>query len=272
MLYVDTPTLAEMQSLINLRETGCVSLYLPTTPLTKDAQGDRIHLRNLTKEALEQLAEIKAPKKVIEWIAEEAGDLEQDDEFWKRQSHSLAVFISPNWSRTFRLANRLQPCVEVSDRFHLKPLLRAVSFSNRAFVLALSENEVKLYEIGADLRPLEIRLDGLPKDAASAVGKSSINDPSPSGRIQGGEGQKVRLKQYARKIDAALRPLLSGQQTPLILAATQTVASIYRSVNSYPHLLSGLIEGTPDKLHWEDIDAGARKLIDQHHADELAQF
>lgn len=272
MLYVDTPSLAEMQSLINLREPGCVSLYLPTTPLTNDAQGDRIQLRNLAKEALEQLAAIKAPKKVIDWIAEEAGDLEQDDEFWKRQAHSLAVFISPSWSRTFRLANRLQPCVEVSDRFHLKPLLRAVSFANRAFVLALSENEVKLYEIGADSRPLEIRLDGLPKDAASAVGKSSINDPAPSGRIQGGEGQKVRLKQYARKIDAALRPLLSGQHTPLILAATQTVASIYRSVNSYPHLLSGLIEGTPDKLHWEDIDAGARKLIDQHHADELAHF
>jgi len=272
MLYVDTPSLSEMQSLINLREPGCVSLYLPTTPLTKDAQGDRIQLRNLTKEALEQLAAIKAPKKVIDWIAEEAGDLEQDDEFWKHQAHSLAVFISPTWSRTFRLANRLKPCVEVSDRFHLKPLLRAVSFANRAFVLALSENEVKLYEIGADLRPLEIRLDALPKDAASAVGKSSINDPSPSGRIQGGEGQKVRLKQYARKVDAALRPLLSGQETPLILAATQTVASIYRSVNSYPHLLAGLIEGTADKLHWEDIDAAARKLLDQHHADELAQF
>jgi hypothetical protein len=272
MLYVDTPSIADMQSLINHREPGCVSIYLPTTPLTKDAQGDRIQLRNLTKEALEQLAAIKTHKKVIDAIADEAGDLIDDDEFWKHQANSLAVFISPNWSRTFRLANRLQPCVEVSDRFHLKPLLRAVSFANRAFVLALSENEVKLYEIGADLKPLEVRIDALPKSAAAAVGKSSINDPSPSGRIQGNEGQKVRLKQYSRQIDAALRPLLSGLNTPLILASTQTVGSIYRSVNSYPHLLSGLIEGNPDKLHTETIDAGARKLLDEHHAGEVAQF
>jgi hypothetical protein len=98
MLYVDTPSLSEMQSLINHREPGCVSIYLPTTPLTKDAQGDRIQLRNLTKEVLEQLAAIKTHKKVIDAIADEAGDLIDDDEFWKRQANSLAVFISPNWS------------------------------------------------------------------------------------------------------------------------------------------------------------------------------
>ena len=51
MLYVDTPSISDMQALINHREPGCVSIYLPTTPLTKDAQADRIQLRNLTKDA-----------------------------------------------------------------------------------------------------------------------------------------------------------------------------------------------------------------------------
>ena len=35
---------------------------------------------------------------------------------------------------------------------------------------------------------------------------------------------KVRQAQYARKIDQALRGLLVGQETPLILAASRTNA------------------------------------------------
>ena len=51
----------------------------------------------------------------------------------------------------------------------------------------------------------------MPKETAvSAAGKASIKDRSPSGRIQGSEGMKVRLAQYARKVDQALRDLLGA--------------------------------------------------------------
>jgi hypothetical protein len=69
--------------------------------------------------------------------------------------------------RTFRLPNRLTSRLEVSDRFHLKPLLRSVTFLQAAFVLALAQT-----------------------------------DRSATGRIQG--AQKVRMRQYARQIDQAL--------------------------------------------------------------------
>ena len=55
-------------------------------------------------------------------------------------------------------------------------------------------------------------MPALPKDAASAAGRSTCSTAArPSGRIQGSEGQKVRLTQYARKVDAALRPILAGR-------------------------------------------------------------
>jgi hypothetical protein len=139
-------------------------------------------------------------------------DLADDDAFWRLQANSLAVLATADMLRTFRLANALSPMVAVSDRFHLKPLLRAITFPNSAFVLALSENAVRLVEIHADLPA--VKLEGLPKDAASAVGKSTLNDRSPSGRIHGSEGQNVRFRQYARQVDAALRPVLAGRETP----------------------------------------------------------
>src|SRR6185312_17367161 len=86
----------------------------------------------------------------------------------------------------------------------------------------------------------------MPKDVASAVGKSSINDRAPSGRLQGSEGQKTRMRQYARQIDQALRPLLNGLDVPLILAAAEPIGSIYREVNSYPQLLASSVPGNPE--------------------------
>jgi hypothetical protein len=44
----------------------------------------------------------------------------------------------------------------------------------------------------------------------------------------------VLLRQYSRRIDAALRPVLAARNTPLILAATEPLASIYRLANTYP--------------------------------------
>lgn len=46
--------------------------------------------------------------------------------------------------RTFRLPNDLTPLLVVSDRLYLKPLFRPVTFPHAAFVLALSENAVRL--------------------------------------------------------------------------------------------------------------------------------
>ncbi|MFO1072587.1 MAG: hypothetical protein U1E17_07865 [Geminicoccaceae bacterium] len=80
--------------------------------------------------------------------------------------------------------------VQVSDRLHLKPLLRAVTVPQTGFVLALSENSARLVEFFADMAPEEIRIADLPKDAADYARKASINDRSHSRRIHGSGGRR----------------------------------------------------------------------------------
>ena len=156
------------------------------------------------------------------------------------------MLLTPDLLQTFRLPNRLLSILEVSDRFYLKPLLRAVTFPQVAFVLALAQNSVRVIEVSADDEPAEVRVPDLPSDAASAAGRSSLADRAPTRRIQGDEGQKLRLRQYSRHIDLALRPFLNGLDVPLILAATEPLDSIFRSVNSYPHLAPESIAGNPE--------------------------
>ena len=162
--------------------------------------------------------------------------------------------------------------VEVSDRFHVKPLLRSATFPQAAFVLALSQNAARLVEVWPDDPPVEVRVPDMPEDAASAVGKASIADRSAVGRIQGSEGQKVRLRQYARQVDGALRPVLSGLELPLILAAPEPLTSIFRSVCRYPHLVRVGIAGSPDETTEAELADAARGVLDQVYAEELAEL
>ena len=194
-----------------------------------------------------------------------------DDDFWAEQARSLALFASPDGLRTFRLPSHLPNVVEVADRFYVKPLLRATTFPQAAFVLALASGSVRLVEIMRDGPPFVVAVPGLPKDAASAAGKASITDRSPSGRLQGSEGQKVRLRQYARKVDQALRGVLAGFELPLILAAAEPLSSIYRSLNSYPHLVDGGIDRSPERATDEELAAAARTVLDEAYARELAE-
>ncbi len=272
MLFVDTPSQQEFRALNAERADACVSIYLPTTPLTADVGANRIEYGNLVKEALRQLQENGFDKRRLVLIRDSLDELGEDDEFWRLQAHSLAVLATPDAIRTYRLANRLGAIVEVSDRFHLKPLLRAITFPHDAFVLALSENDVRLIEVFADLPPAEIKVPNLPKDAASAAGKSTLNDRTYQGRVHASEGQKVRFAQYIRKIDAAIRPILVGTDTPLVVAAAEPLASMYRSISAFPQLQTDAIKQSPDRMSEAELAAAARPILDAAYAREIGKF
>jgi hypothetical protein len=269
-LHTDIPTRSEIERLLLARDACCVSAYLPTSPITQDAQAGRIELKNLVSAASGQLDAAGAGRAAVADVRESLDALVDDDDFWAEQARSLAVFASPATLRTFRLPNRLTSIVEVADRFYVKPLLRAVTFPQAAFVLALAGGSVRLVEVSREGPPFTVAVPDLPADAASAAGKASIADRSPSTRLQGSEGQKVRLRQFARKVDQALRGVLTGLELPLILAAAEPLASIYRSLNSYPHLVATGIAGNPEAASDDDLAAAARTVLDGVYADELA--
>jgi Bacterial archaeo-eukaryotic release factor family 11 len=271
-LHTDIPTHTEVERLLAARGGPRVSIYLPTTPITPDADADRIELKNLGAAAAEQLEAAGAERAAVLEFREALSELDEDEDFWAEQSQSLALFASASGMRTFRLPNRLTSHVEVADRFYVKPLLRAITFPQAAFVLALAAGSVRLVEVARDGPAFTVDVPGLPSDAASAAGKSSLSDRSPDRRIQGSEGQKLRLRQYARKVDHALRGVLTGLELPLILAATGPLDSIYRSLNSYPHLVDAGIPGSPENRSDEELAAGARTVLDEVYERELSEI
>jgi len=272
MLYVDIPTQPELHDLVAARGDVMISLYLATTPDPTASEPSRIRLKQLRQEAMAKLEAAGVDKRTQWPIEEQIDDLVDDDAFWRFQATGLAVFVTPDSIRTYRLPTTLTETAQVSDRFHLKPLLRVVSTSQHAFVLALAENEVRVIELLGDAAAQEISVEDLPSDVASVARVSNVNRRSYAGRLGGSEGQKEYLRQYCRAVDAALRSMLAGRSEPLILAVTEPLLSIYRSVNSYPNLADGVIRTSPVRIPPHELGALARPIIDGIHAAGVRDF
>lgn len=270
MLHIDLPTQADLGALVAHRGSPAVSFYVRTTPLTQETRLDRIELKNLLKQAVTQLEAADTPKRAI-WPIEQAVEaLIDDDDFWAHQANSLAVFVTPERIRTFRLPNKLVSQVEVADRFHLKPLIRSVTFPHNAYVLAIGMGAVRLVEVDADLPPQDVKVPGLPRDMAGALGRRSHIASSGEGRSGEETSEHAMMTRYARTVDQALRPVLSGDGRPLIVAAAEPMASIYRAVSTYPHTAGAVIPGSADHTPDHELAASARGILDGIYAAQVA--
>jgi hypothetical protein len=199
-LHTDIPTQSEIERLLTTRDASCVSIYLSTSTKTREAQADRIELKNLAAAASEQLEAAGADQRAVAEISDGLKDLVKDDAFWATQAHSLAVFASPARLQTFRLPNRLTSEVEVADRFYVKPLLRAVTFPQAAFVLALSAGAVRLVEVMREGAPFVVDVPDLPADVArggQGVDCRSISE-LPVPRLRGPEDQAAPVRAGGR--------------------------------------------------------------------------
>jgi hypothetical protein len=290
MFRIDIPTLAEFKALAAIKGAACVSIYVPTSPKPDQGAANRIAFKDLAREALRQLKEAGVDKRRIAPTEERfehlAGTVlentddnkfryrdhdprEEIDAFWRDQANGLAVLATPQMMRTFRLPNRPKPVADVADRLQLTPLVRAMTSPHDIFVLALSEEHVRLLHVFVNLPPVEIKVPKLPKNAAEATRRPSVHVRALRDHYEGLQGEKELLHKYVRRVDEAVRGVLAARAAPLVLAAAEPLASMFRAVNTYPHLLDEEIEGNPDHVTDAQLEDKALPILDLLYRREL---
>jgi len=273
---MDTFSNSDLRRLTGAPQGPCVSIFMPTHTAGPDGQQDTLRLKNLLVQAERGLIDrgVRAPeaKKLLDPVR----DLPAEHEFWEKRSRGLAVFVTEGmWSR-FRVPLLLLESVVVNQRFQVKPLLPLIGVNDQYFVLALSQNRVRLLE-GRQFSMSELRVDGLPRDMAQALNYDASQRPMlahVTARNQPGKGSAVvygmggerelakeDLAQYFRVIDGALREPLRDQRAPLILAGVQYLLPIYREVSGYSHLADEELAGNPDHLSEHELHARTWPLI-----------
>ncbi|MEX1209127.1 MAG: hypothetical protein WEE36_11115 [Acidimicrobiia bacterium] len=265
-----------VESLVEASESPAISIYLPTHRFGPDNQQDPIRLKNLLGEAEARLTEQGMRSPEVADLLAPATDLLDDVEFWQHQEDGLALFLSPQRSDRFRVPQTFDEAVVVSDSFFVSPLLPVMSRGERFFVLALSENEVRLLW-GSRFRVGEVELGpDVPTSIAEALW---FEDPerqlqfhqagrSGQGRVTatfhghggGKDDPGERLERFLRAVDDGVRTLVAGG-APVVLAGVERVMAGYRKITRLEGVVEDGVEGSPDRLTPETLHDEAWPLV-----------
>ncbi|BDA75634.1 hypothetical protein CAL7716_098000 [Calothrix sp. PCC 7716] len=256
--------------------TDCVSIYMPTHKMSTETLQNPIRFKNLMREAEEKLiANGLRPQDARDLLAP-AQELDEY-EFWQHQSDGLAIFISKNIFSYYTVPLDFQELVVVTDRFHLKPLMSLLTGDGQFYILALSQNLVRLFQ-GTRYSVREIELEDVPTSIGEAL---KYDDPEKNlqfhtGTSQGGGGDRAavfhghgagnddnkdNILRYFRKVNEGLQELLKGQKAPLVLAGVDYLLPIYKQANSYSNLIEEGITGNPDQLKASELHVEAWQIV-----------
>jgi hypothetical protein len=276
---MDLLSRANVRELAEVSDGPCVSLFLPTHRSGPQTQQDPIRFKNLLRQAQERLTKNGLRSTEANKVLGPANPLLDDRSFWQHQSDGLAVFASRGMFRYFRLPLQFPELVVVTDRFHIKPLLSLLSGDGRFYVLALSQNRVRLFQ-GTRQSIGEMDLDSVPKNLAEALGaeerERQLQFHTPGQRasaIYHGHGgsnddslHKKDLLRYFKKIDKGLQDLVCPERAPLVLAGVDYLLPIYREANSCAELVDEGIVGSPDGLSASELHTRAWAILGPHFA------
>lgn len=93
----------------------------------------------------------------------------------------------------------------------------------------------------------------LPRDMSAVTARLQPVDPEVVPKLVDGDGmRKVLLTQFVRSVERVVRPVVSASRVPLILAATDEIGTIYRSLNHYELLAEQTIGGSIDTPQEEE--------------------
>src|SRR5690348_10522192 len=119
----DLPMRFQLRFLLDESRAPAVSIFLPTHRAGQEIRQDPIRLKNLVRQAEQQLINEGTRAAEARNLLEPVAGLVEDSAFWRRQAEGLAVFRSPNVFLTYQVPFPVAEFVAVSDRFYIKPLL-----------------------------------------------------------------------------------------------------------------------------------------------------
>jgi hypothetical protein len=256
---------------------------MPTHRFRSDWSQNTTRLKNLLRDARNQLRDQEVRETDIDQLLGDARRLLDRPGFWRELSEGLAVFITTEASEFYRLPLSFEEIAIVEDQFHLKPLFPLIAANDRYYLLALSQNDVRLYQ-GTDQAISEVEAAEIPADIVSAIqryeeppeqgvqmhtqGASQNGDADQRHHGHGSSEDQSRepkdqLKRFFREIDESVSGYIGGEDVPLVLAGVSEYLPLYQGVNSYSNLVEDdIVAGNPEHLDMKELHNEAWDIVE----------
>ncbi len=271
-------TRGDLLSLMQSDGKTAVSIYMPTHKTGRELQQDPIRLKNLLDDVQDVLKARGWNTGEINHLLDPALRIFGDNQFWQHLSDGLAILLSEDIFRLYRVPISFDSFVRVADHFYLKPLMPLLTGDGHYYVLTLSQGKVRLLE-GTREALDEIDMEGVPDSLRKALMWDEYEQhvqwqtgtaPAPGGgerramyhgQSSGEQEQKTEILRFFQKVDAGIQEYLKDRKAPLVLVGVEYLLPIYRQANGYPHLASDGVAAQPDSMSLNEIHERTWELI-----------
>jgi hypothetical protein len=264
-----------LRELVGLDLRPAVTIVMPTVRADGRIPQNPIRLKTLAREARRQLERQGLENGTADEIVGPMLELLDAHAFWRLPAEGVALFAGPNFFRTYQVAWPLREGVVVGTRFWVKPLLPALVTTQRYYILALSQHEVRLIEATAG-NGSEVDLGDLPRnvDEALAYDRPEQNlqrhvvttaggehGTAVHGHVPGLEARKEACRQFFHQVDRRVSRLMPDPRTPLVLAAVDYMLAIYQEVSTHRGIVPAAVVGSPEGAAVEVLAARAWEIV-----------
>ena len=139
-------TYNDIKTLIEKHKGISASIFIPTHRTGVETRQNPIRLKNLLCEAEDYLIENGLSASEARKILKPGHALLNETLFWQYQKDGLAMFFSQAHFSLYSLPLAFEELIVVTGHIHVKPLLPLLTSDGRFFVLALSQNKVRLLQ------------------------------------------------------------------------------------------------------------------------------
>jgi hypothetical protein len=236
-----------------------LTILLRTDPEQRDLRSHEARLRNLIAEAERLLEARGVDARRRETLLERAGEATRKFDFAEHRDPSLAMFLSEQGQEVLPLPGEVADCVVAGRFFHLKPLLSAIAWNRRFYLLALSGRDVRLLS-ATPFASHEVPLDTLPPEVQAEV------DSRPAAEGANEEFRKTVLLEDLHRVASAVRVALGSDDAPVVLAAEPQVAGNFVKLGQLRNLYEEALVLNPFAFKESELRAKAvavlRPLLD----------
>ena len=272
-------TLDQLKGLAQQAANPSISLFLPTHRTGQETQQDPIRLKNLLRDAEQHFLNSGMGPREVSALLQPAQALLNDSYFWRHQYDGLAVFMAADNFHSYRLPYCVEELLIIAQSYYVKPVLPLFTNNGHYYILAISQNEVRLFEgtrhsVGQIDLPAEIptslnealKLDEpevqLQMHTGSSPGGASTG--MFHGQGSGAEEKEAGIEHYLSLVDSGLKKTFREQQAPLVLAGVDYLLPIYRRVSDYAHIMPEGITGSPEHLRSEQLQEQAWPIVEPY--------
>src|SRR5436190_10503821 len=176
-------TREDLQSLLSEQRAPCVSICLPMRRPHSEWQQNALTYRNALRDVEKTLAQTKEWKAGGAEVLKKLSNLDQQ-EFWTTQRGTLAAFASPDFFRAWTFSDAMPQNVTAADTFYTRGLVKRLQSEVRYFVLALTRENVTLFEGSRDSLDV-VHVPGMPRglhelDTSTSAPTTGVRTTAPT--------------------------------------------------------------------------------------------